>query len=496
MKVPFSKRVTSAATIFSIALGLAGAATMMSINTAHASSHREAPFITSAPKVDGSDFYMFRSYETGREGYITLVANYLPLQDAYGGPNYFDLETNALYQIHIDNNGDAIEDITFSFNFESQLKDLQLNIAGTDVSVPLKNIGIIGPGVADTGALNGTQSYNLDVIYGDRRTGSSMPVVDQATGSNTFVKPADYIGSKSIPGYSGYAATHIYDVSIPNCSGSGKVFVGQRQESFSVNLGEVFDLVNLNPLGAVDGETNILADKNVTSLVLEVPIDCVTAGDEDVIGGWTTASLRQAQVLNPFPNFDDGDAPSVVGGAWAQVSRLGMPLVNEVIIGLKDKDRFNASEPKDDTQFANYVTNPTFPALLEILFPGTAVAPNLYPRTDLVAAFLTGLDGLNQPASIVGSEMLRLNTGIDPTTVTSQNKLGVLGGDLAGFPNGRRPGDDVVDAVLRVAMGALITDSTIAPNNTAPLTDGADISAQDFGDSFPYLNAPLPGAGN
>ncbi len=428
MKVPFSKRVTSAATISSIALGLAGAATMVSINTAHASSHREAPFITSAPKVDGSDFYMFRSYETDREGYITFVANYLPLQDAYGGPNYFDLETNALYQIHIDNNGDAIEDITFSFNFESQLKDLQLNIAGTDVSVPLKNIGIIGPGVADTGALNGTQSYNLDVIYGDRRTGTSMSVVNQATGSNTFIKPADYIGSKSIPGYSGYAATHIYDVSIPNCNGISKVFVDQRQESFSVNLGEVFDLVNLNPLGAKDGETNILADKNVTSLVLEVPIDCVTAGDEEVIGGWTTASLRQAQVLNPFP--------------------------------------------------------------------GTAVAPNLYPRTDLVAAFLTGLDGLNQPASIVGSEMLRLNTGIDPTTVVNQNKLGVLGGDLAGFPNGRRPGDDVVDSVLRVAMGALITDSTVAPNNTAPLTDGADISAQDFGDSFPYLNAPLPGAAN
>ncbi len=494
MKVPFSKRITSVATISSIAIGLAGAATMMSMNTANASSHREAPFITSAPKVDGSDFYMFRSYETGREGYITFVANYLPLQDAYGGPNYFDLDDNALYQIHVDNNGDAVEDITFSFNFQSQLKDLQLNIAGTDVSVPLKNIGIIGPSVADTGALNGTQSYYLDVIYGDRRTGNTMPVVNYATGADTFVKPSDYIGSKSIPGYSNYADTHIYDIAIPNCSGTGKVFVGQRQESFSVNLGEVFDLVNLNPLGDIDSKPNTIADKNVTSLVLEVPIDCVTSGSEDVIGGWTSASLRQARVLNPFPDFDN--APSVVGGAWAQVSRLGMPLVNEVVIGLKDKDRFNASEPKDDTQFAHYVTNPTFPALLEILFPGTAVAPNLYPRTDLVSAFLTGLEGLNQPGSVTGSEMLRLNTGINPTSAANQHNLGVLGGDLAGFPNGRRPGDDVVDSVLRVAMGALISDSTIAPNNTAPLTDGADISALDFGNNFPYLNAPLPGAGN
>lgn len=482
---------------FTQSLIACGVITAIGITTsAMASSHREAPYITNTPKVDASDFYMFNSYEPGREGYVTFVANYLPLQDAYGGPNYFDLDEEALYQIHIDNDGDAVEDITFSFDFNTTLKDFQLDIDGTSVSVPLKNIGGIGPTAADTQAVNSSQSYTLDVIYGDRRTGNSAPVVDQTSGSEEFLKPVDYIGTKSIGDYESYANNHIYDVSIPNCSNAGKVFVGQRQESFSVNLGEVFDLVNLNPLGNVDSKPNTLANKNVTSLIIEVPTACLTNGTETVIGSWTTASLRQARILNPSPDFDNAKSAAISGGAWTQVSRLGMPLVNEVVIGLKDKDRFNASEPSADAQFANYVTHPTFPALLEILFPGTAVAPNLYPRTDLVAAFLTGVDGLNQPASVTGSEMLRLNTAIAATYGGDQSNLGVLGGDNAGFPNGRRPGDDIVDAVLRVAMGALIADSDIAPNNTAPLTDGATISAQDFTMTFPYLNTPLPGSSN
>lgn len=463
---------------------------------AHASSHREAPMITSLPKVDASDFYLFTSYEQGREGYVTFVANYLPLQDAYGGPNYFDLDDQALYQIHVDNNGDAREDITFSFQFTTTLKDIQLDIDGTQVSVPLKNVGPIGPAATDTQSLNSAQSYKLEVIKGDRRSGSAMPVLNQSNGSATFMKPVDYIGTQSITDYARYANAHIYDIAIPECVSAGKVFVGQRRESFSVNLGEVFDLVNLNPLGAVDGSANTLADKNVTALVLEVPTACLTQGNEPVIGAWTSASLRQARVLNPEPNADAGKPAAISGGPWTQVSRLGMPLVNEVVIGLKDKDRFNASEPMNDAQFANYVTHPTFPALLEVLFPGTAVAPKLYPRTDLVAAFLTGVDGLNQPANVSGAEMLRLNTAIAPTAAEQQHNLGVLGGDLAGFPNGRRPGDDVVDAVLRVAMGALIEDSDIAPNNAAPLTDGATLSAHDFMMAFPYLNTPMPGAGH
>ncbi len=457
-----------------------------------ASSHREAPSITEKPKVDASDFYMFRSYETGRENYVTFIANYLPLQDAYGGPNYFDLDSDALYEIHVDNNGDAVEDITFQFRFSDIVADLKVPVNGVMVSVPLKNINAVGPTAEDTAAVNVRQEYRVSIVRGDRRTGAEFFVGNADDGGTVFRKPLDNIGNKSIDDYASYAGDHIYTASIPGCD-DGRVFVGQRKEGFAVNLGEIFDLVNTNPLGPVDGETNTLDDKNVTSLALEVPISCLTTGGDDVIGAWTTASQRQARVLNPSPT-STGIGASREGGAWTQVSRLGMPLVNEVVIGLKDKDRFNASEPKDDGQFATYVTNPTLPELLEILFSGTAVAPNQFPRTDLVAAFLTGLSGLNQPTSVTASEMLRLNTTVAPISAATQENLGALAGDVAGFPNGRRPGDDVVDIALRVVMGALIEDATVAPNNTAPLTDGAFVDSSFFDDTFPYLTTPLAGS--
>jgi hypothetical protein len=239
---------------------------------------------------------------------------------------------------------------------------------------------------------------------------------------------------------------------------------------------------------------NQIGDTNITSIALEVPRACLASASEPVIGAWTTASLRQARILNPRPDLSTNKKPAIGGGAWTQVSRLGAPLVNEVVIGLKDKDRFNASQPKDDAQFATYVTNPTLPQLLEVLFSGVAVAPKMFPRTDLVAAFLTGVDGLNKPANVQPAELLRLNTSIDPKACDAQSNLGVLGSDTAGFPNGRRPGDDVVDIELRVAMGALIKDSSIAPNNTAPLTDGATVNAMDFDQHFPYLRAPFGGS--
>jgi hypothetical protein len=362
------------------------------------------------------------------------------------------------------------------------------------VSVPLKNIGQIGPLTTDTDAVNVRQTYQLEMIAGDRRTGSRSMVTNYNSGETSFRKPMDYIGSKSIPDYSAYAKQHIYDIAIAGCAMPGRVFVGQRAEPFFITLGKTFDLVNLNPLGPVDGEQNTLAGKNVTSLALELPIECITNGTDPVIGSWTTASVRQAQVFNPSPDFTAQKPPLITGGAWTQISRVGMPLVNEVVIGLPDKDRFNTSEPKDDGQFATYVTNPTFPTLLEVLFPGTAVAPNLYPRTDLVEVFLTGVSGLNQPENVQASEMLRLNTAIAATGQAQQNNLGVIAGDAAGYPNGRRPGDDVVDITLRVAMGALIGDASIAPNNTAPLTDGVSRDATDFDSEFPYVTSPNAGS--
>ncbi len=315
------------------------------------------------------------------------------------------------------------------------------------------------------------------------------------------------MGNKSIPDYAAYAASHVYNVSIPGCQ-PGKLFVGQRDEPFAVNLGEVFDLVNTNAVGAPNGELDIIDDENITSLILEVPISCLKEGQDPVIGGWTTASLPQVKVLNPAPKFDKDRGSTnaaVEGGALTQVSRLGNPLVNEVVIGLRDKDRFNASLPVQDPQFLNYVTHPALPELLEALFGNLGVrAPNNFPRNDLVAVFLTGIPGLTKPAMLKApGEMLRLNTGIAPTAPAMQSNLGVLGGDAAGFPNGRRPGDDVVDIELRAAMGVLCTlndPATFgcapadAPAGSLPFTDGATVAASDFDAAFPYLTTPIPGS--
>ena len=486
-------------------LALACAAALLTgAGAAHASSHREAPFITTQPKVDGTDFYMFRSYEAGRADYVTLVANYIPLQDAYGGPNYFAMDPEALYEIHVDNDGDAVEDITFQFRFKNNLADIALPIGGKSVAIPLIQAGTIAAG--NDGALNVKQTYTIDVVRGDRRGGDRRHVTNAAGGGTEFTKPVDFIGTKtfgSIAGYEAYAAQYLYSINIPGCGAAGKVFVGQRKDPFVVNLGRTFDLINLNPLAA-SGGTDDLADKNVTSIALEVPIACLAKSGEPVIGGWTTASLRQVRLIDGAPKSGLGNS-SKEGGAWVQVSRLGMPLVNEVVIGLKDKDRFNASKPRDDGQFADYVTNPTLPALIEILFGSAGVkAPTNFPRTDLVVAFLTGVPGLNQPAHVRASEMLRLNTSIAPVTAASQATLGVLAGDNAGFPNGRRPGDDVVDIALRVSMGVLCTLNAPgafgcvpadAPSGGLSLTDGGtNLSAGQFDQAFPYIRTPIPGA--
>ena len=226
-------------------------------------------------------------------------------------------------------------------------------------------------------------------------------------------------------------------------------------------------------------------------------------GTGDVIGGWTTASLRQARVLNPRATFK---LPALEGGAWTQVSRLGAPLVNEVVIGLPDKDRFNASEPKDDGQFAAYVTNPSLAQLLEVLFGAAGVkAPTKFPRADLVVVFLTGVDGVNKNGST--AEMLRLNTKLPATAKGMQNSLGAagcfvngalmpmaMGCDVAGFPNGRRPGDDVVDIALRVLMGYLLPMAD-APSGQVPFTDATLQEDAQFDATFPYLRTPHPGAG-
>lgn len=500
------------------------AALLSAAAPASASSHREAPFITTSPKVDGTDFYMFRSYEAGRAEYVTLIANYLPLQDAYGGPNYFALDPNALYEIHIDNNGDAREDLSFQFRFTNTLANggngVTLPIRGKNMAIPLVQAGPVSS-LRDPN-LNLAERFSLTVVRGDRRTGTAVMATNASGGGTQFDKPVDNIGTKTIPDYAGYAARHIHSVNLPGCAMPARVFVGQRQDPFAVNLGTIFDLVNApvnvitNP-ALINAAPNTIGDKNVTTLALEVHRSCLKAGagGDDVIGGWTSASLRQARLLNPLPPSGH-QAAEKPGGAWVQVSRLGMPLVNEVVIGLKDKDRFNASVPGGDGQFIDYVTNPTLPALLEIALGLPGIAPTNFPRNDLVTTFLTGINGVNRPRNVVGSEMLRLNTAIAPVPFAQQNRLGIVGNilaggnDNAGYPNGRRPKDDVVDISLVAVMGGLC----LANGNNNALGFGADcnpskvpLAATAFAlhdavdqavvpllPGFPYLNTPLPGS--
>ncbi|MFL6262649.1 MAG: DUF4331 domain-containing protein [Thermoanaerobaculia bacterium] len=472
---------------------------------AHASSHREAPGITKMPKVDSTDFYMFNSYENGREGFVTLIANYQPFQPPWGGPNYFFLDPDALYRIHIDQDGDGVEDITFQLRVAPRLANISVPVGGQNVAVPLYNVGQIS-GPVGGGNLNIIESYTMSVIRGKVGNGAGGGfATNPVTGSARFFKPADNVGEKSIPDYESYAAGFVQDFKLPGCQGGnaiGRVFVGQRKESFAVNVGEIFDLINLNPIGPRNAQPNPLERYNITTIAIEVPASCLTkSASSPVIGGWQTAALPRTRVLTESPTFKD---PTHSSGDFVQVSRLGMPLVNEVVIGLKDKDLFNASSPKGDAALATYITNPTLPAIIQTLFGAAGVrAPTNFPRTDLVATFAVGVRGLNILTDGQPHEMQRLNTSVLAKPVGSQNSLGVLGGDLAGFPNGRRPGDDVTDIELRVAMGvlchafpAVYCNPSDAPSGTLPYTDGVLQDATQFDSTFPYLRPPLPGSPN
>jgi hypothetical protein len=448
-----------------------------------ASSHREAPMIAGIPKLDATDFYMFRSYESGRSAYVTLVANYLPLQDVYGGPNFFNLDHNGYYDINIDNQGAGTPTYSLRFRFSQATKNLALNIGGTSVPIPLINDGAIT--ATNSSAQNVVEQYTVALVTYSGGTATEHPLKD-GSGNAVFTKPVDNIGDKSIANYAEYAAHFIYTVQIPGCGGA-RIFVGQRKDPFVVNLGETFVLVNYaNPVGEqYDASAkDDLAEKNVTAIEAEIPAACLTNGSDPVIGGWT-ASYRA----------DPGPSNTVT---YERVSRLGNPLVNELVIGLPDKDKFNGSVPIGDPQFAKYVTNPTVPALIQALF-GTA-APTAFPREDLVAVFLTGLKGLNAPKQLAGpAEEMRLNTSTPITAYGKQSRLGVIGGDNAGYPNGRRPGDDVVDITLRVAMGRLYTlglfgKPSDAPSGNLDFTDGAYTDDTHYDQTFPYLKAPLSGS--
>jgi hypothetical protein len=458
------------------------------------SSHREAPEISKDPVADSTDLYAFVSPDHPDK--VTLIANYLPLQEPPGGPNFYPFGDDVLYEIHIDNDGDARADITYQFRFQTQLRDPNTFLYNTGPILSL-----------DSPNWNSRQFYSVTRVDG---TGRSTVL------ASGLACPPDNIGPLSTPNYPALAQAAVHTL-----GGGAKVFAGQRADGFYVDLGSIFDLLNLRPFQQLHQQfglhvfhhpapgVNALNNINVKSIALQVPKQDLVRGwsgkphrddQSAIIGVWTSASRQQVKVRDP--NSDD-----VCTGPFLQVSRLGNPLVNEVIIPLGQKDRWNHEQPADDKQFSGFVLNPEVARLLPPLYPG--VFPNLAalvasgkPRTDLLAILHTGIPagvipGFQNFTGTVEADMLRLNTAIAPTT-HKPSIFGLLGGDLAGFPNGRRPTDDVVSIELRAIAGVTfaLVDNTFVPDKAAnALTDGltpASVSSK-FLDRFPYLGVPYDG---
>lgn len=449
------------------------------------SSHREAPEISKDPVADSTDLYAFVSPE--RPDTVTLIANYLPDETPAGGPNFYEFGDDVLYQIHISNSGDAEADITYSFRFYTKVQNPDTFLYNTG---PITSL--------DSPEFNRRQYYSVTRSGGRRRHR------DEVLGEHLPCPPCN-IGPRSTPEYADLAAAATHDL-----PGGAKVYAGQRADGFFVDLGSVFDLLTLRPfqsahlisMADADG-VNTLANSNVHTIALQVPISELTRNgkhstdpeDPDaVIGVWTTASRQRARIYD-----DEGDHRSV--GSFIQISRLGNPLFNEVIVPMGRKDEFNGAEPEDDEDYLKYVQRPEVAKLLPTLYPG--VFPNLAElnesadRADLVAILLTGLPsgivpGFQNFTGETHADMLRLNTAIAPAS--EPNPLGVVGGDLAGYPNGRRVSDDVVTIELRAVAGVTypLVDPDYTPDDAAgAVTDGAP--APDSLDEFPYLRIPHDG---
>lgn len=451
-----------------LAVGLAVAAvTAISVrpgNSGEASSHREAPLIAADPQADTTDVYAFIAPDA--PDMVTLVGNWIPFEEPSGGPNFYNFGDDVLYEFDIDYDGDAVEDVAYAFHFRTEIQNPDTFLYNTG---PITSI--------DDAEFNYRQYY--DVFRRDGRNGGYRMIA-----SNLAVPPNN-VGENSIPDYDAVAAQGIHDL-----PGGGKVFAGQRDDPFFIDLGASFDLLQLRPGGALDTVDGF----NTNSIVLQVPIAAVTEcgcmpgeGDEPVIGIWSDTYRNRVTIINK-----DGTKDSV--GRFRQVSRLGNPLVNEVVIPLRDKDKFNASDPKDDGQFLGYVTDSVLAATANAVFGFDPPIPATN-RQDLVTVFLTGIPGLNQPQDVVPSEQLRLNVGIAPASCGTPNRLGAIGGDNCGFPNGRRLADDVTDIALRaVSCGygfALGPCPASFPNVIQG--DGVDTNDKPFLGSFPYVAAPHSG---
>jgi hypothetical protein len=427
---------------------------------ADASSHREAPFIGGDPEADATDVYAFRSPD--KPDTVTLIANYVPLEVAAAGPNFYKFGEDVLYEINVDNDGDAKGDISFQLTFRNRINNGDTFLYNTGQITSLNDSD-----------LNQEQFYSLSVLRGDDHNDPSRK--GKVITNNLQVAPAN-VGPKSYPqGYSKVANQAIYTL-----DNGVKVFAGPRDDPFFADLGGIFDL-----LQGIEGE-DYLKDLNVHTIAVQVPISMLKGPKDSIIGVRTTSYRQSTSVLRPVGNPDSQlNDPRSTRGPWVQLSRLDMPLVNELVIPLKDKNRFNGSQPRFDGQFLKYVRNPEPAGLIENIL-GIDVPPN--PRDDIATIFLTGIPGLNKPEGVKPSSQLRLNMSVQPKA--SPNRLGVLGGDNAGFPNGRRLTDDVVDIELQALAGAtpLTPKFDKKPNNT--LGDGVNANDVPFLNSFPYIARP------
>lgn len=446
------------------------------------SSHREAPEISKDPVADSTDLYAFVSPD--RPDTVTLIANYLPAESAAGGPNFYEFGPDVLYQINVSNSGTAEPDISYCFRFTTTVENPETFLYNTG---PISSL--------DSPEFNRRQYYSVTRVDDE----------GEHVLAEGLACPPCNIGPRSTPNYADLAAAAIHEL-----PGGGKVYAGQRADGFFVDLGSVFDLATLRPFQSAhlipmadsDG-VNALARSNVHSIALQVPIAELTADGkrlEDpadpaaVIGVWTTASRQRARIYD-----DEGDHSSA--GRFVQVSRLGNPLFNEVLVPMGRKDQWNGAEPEDDEDYLAYVRRPEVAKLLPVLYPD--VFPNLEKlgdsadRDDLVAILLTGIPsgvvpGFQNNTGDVYADMLRLNTAIPPAT--EPDPLGVVAGDPAGYPNGRRVFDDVVTIVLRAAAGVTypLVNPDYTPDDAAgAITDGAPPPASL--DAFPYLRDPHDG---
>jgi len=446
--------------------------------TSRASSHREAPLISQDPTADNTDVYAFVSPD--RPDTVTIIANYIPLESPAGGPNFPAFDDTVLYEIHVDNNGDGSEDLTYQFRFHTETRNPETF---------LYNVGPITS--LDDPNWNRPQTYSVTRV----RNGPGKSQRSDVLGTD-IPTPPDNIGPRSTPNYDVLAAA-----AVRNLPGGIRVFAGQRDDPFFVDLGSVFDLAGLRPFNPahliplpVEPGRDAVARYNTHSIAIQVPIAQLTRSGQSNIGIYASASRAKVRILSNNGSNDDG-------GPFVQVSRLGEPLINEVVIPLGLKDRWNRTDPEEDAQFERLYSAPEVSRLENLLYGGALAPISVTGRTDLVAILLTGVPKLNFTGA-TRADLLRLNTAIAPTAAAGKgNRLGVLANptpDFAGFPNGRRLEDDIVDIELRAfaegygaALNGALGLPNKFPNNT--LGDGVDANDKPFLTQFPYVASPFQG---